>query len=104
MVVGVDDEEYGQRVAAVLAVAANAATTNLTLAKLRADLRGKLAGYKLPTILRVVKGELPKTATGKLQKKILGPKLVPSPGYINIPEVQVWKEKDATSRILQVRL
>lgn len=94
MIVGVDDEEFGQRVGAVLAVNTttnNGSGENFTLAQLRNDLRGRLAGYQLPTILRVVQGELPKGATGKVQKKILGPELIPSPGYENVPEVQVWK-------------
>jgi hypothetical protein len=47
----------------------------------------------MPTILRLVKGELPKSGTAKVQKKILGPKFFP-PNYRDIPEVQVWsKEK-----------
>lgn len=96
MVVGVDDDEFGQRVGAVLAVNTNTINGKeepLTLAKLRSDLRGQLAGYKLPTILRVVQGELPKGDTGKVQKKVLGPRLIPSPGYDNVPEVQVWKSQ-----------
>jgi len=89
MVVGVKDEEFGQRVGAVIAVKPQAA--HLTLQQLRADLRKSLSGYKLPTILRVVKGEIRKGNTGKLQKKILGPELIPSPGYELMPEVQVWR-------------
>ncbi|KLP19962.1 Uncharacterized protein LW94_13368 [Fusarium fujikuroi] len=88
MVVGVEDDEFGQRVAAVLAVK-NA--SDVTLATVRNTLRDQLAGYKLPTVLRVMEGEIPKGATGKIQKKILGPKLIPSPGYEEIPQVQVWK-------------
>ncbi|KAH7199009.1 uncharacterized protein B0J16DRAFT_353329 [Fusarium flagelliforme] len=87
MVVGVEDEEFGQRVGAVLAVK-NVNATDVSLADVREILRNQLAGYKLPTVLRVLEGELPKGNTGKVQKKILGPKLVPSPGYEQIPEVQ----------------
>lgn len=36
-----------------------------TLAELREYLRSKLNGYKMPTISRVVKGELPKPARGR---------------------------------------
>ena len=93
MVVGVEDEEFGQRVGAVLAVKD---PTEITLTKVREGLRAHLAGYKLPTLLRVVQGELPKGATGKVQKKILGPKLIPSPGYERVPEVQVWKNRGAS--------
>lgn len=91
MVVGVEDEEYGQRVAATISLKTDQNTTrrDLTLAELREDLRSKLARYKIPTILRVVKGELPKSGTGKVQKKILGPQFFP-PNYRDLPEVQVW--------------
>ncbi|OAL30024.1 hypothetical protein AYO22_01930 [Fonsecaea multimorphosa] len=90
MVVGVKDEELGQRVAAVIAVKKQQPqeAANLTLQQLRADLRPSLANYKLPTILRVVEGELPKGVTGKVQKKVLGPELIPSPGYELLPDVQ----------------
>jgi malonyl-CoA/methylmalonyl-CoA synthetase len=101
MVVGVSDEEFGQRVGAVIAVKPQAA--KLTLQQLRADLRQSLAGYKLPTILRVVEGELPKGVTGKVQKKVLGPELIPSPGYELLPEIQVWRRSKQGVR-LQARL
>lgn len=94
MVVGVEDEEFGQRVAATISLKTDQSTTrkSLTLAELREDLRSKLTGYKIPTILRVVKGELPKSGTGKVQKKILGPQFFP-PNYRNLPEVQVWTKE-----------
>ncbi|KAJ5793927.1 hypothetical protein N7457_000526 [Penicillium paradoxum] len=97
MVVGVEDEEFGQRVAATVSLKKDQKTTRktLTLSELREDLRSKIAGYKMPTILRVVPDELPKSATGKVQKKILGPQFFP-PNYQQLPEVQVWsKEKKA---------
>jgi acyl-CoA synthetase (AMP-forming)/AMP-acid ligase II len=89
MVVGVEDEEFGQRVAATISLKQDRNTTrkDLTLAELRDDLRSKIAGYKMPTILRVVQGELPKSGTGKVQKKILGPQFFPS-NYWDLPEVQ----------------
>lgn len=94
MVVGVEDEEFGQRVAATVSLKTDQNTTrkNLTLADLRKDLRSKLAGYKIPTILRVIKGELPKSGTGKVQKKILGPQFFPS-DYRDIAEIQVWSKE-----------
>jgi malonyl-CoA/methylmalonyl-CoA synthetase len=61
----------------------------LTIEDLRRDLRGRLAGYKLPTLLRISPGELPKTATGKVQKKVLGPRFFP-PDYETCAEVQQW--------------
>ncbi|PGG96985.1 hypothetical protein AJ80_09758 [Polytolypa hystricis UAMH7299] len=99
MVVGVADEEFGQRVGAVVSLrddqmmyrcAGNGGVgKELSLDDLRSDIRSKLAGYKLPTLLRVVEGELPKSATGKVVKKLLGPKLFPRE-YRDDPEVQVW--------------
>lgn len=97
-VVGVDDEELGQRVAAAVLLdkrpnRSQGLGQRLTIDRLRTDLRTKLPGYKLPTLLRVVDGELPKGPTGKIQKKILGPKLFPVPGWMEIREVQVWSRK-----------
>lgn len=100
MVVGVDDEEFGQRVAALVALQEEDLTHSfletygnsehlLTIQDVRKDLRGRLAGYKLPTLLRVASGELPKTATGKVQKKILGPRFFPV-DYETCSEVQQW--------------
>ena len=53
-------------------------------------MRKSLPAYKLPTLLRIVEGELPKGQTGKVQKKILGPQLFPTPGWHDDPRVQVW--------------
>jgi malonyl-CoA/methylmalonyl-CoA synthetase len=94
MVVGVDDEEFGQRVAATVSLKRDRTAPNesLTISKLREDLRSKIAGYKMPTILRVVQGELPKSGTGKVQKKILGPQFFP-PNYQEMTEVQVWSKR-----------
>lgn len=99
MVVGVQDEEFGQRVAATISLKTdqNATRKSLTMAELREDLRTKLAGYKMPTILRLVEGELPKSGTAKVQKKILGPKFFP-PNYRDLPEVQVWR-KDKSAKL-----
>lgn len=105
MVVGVPDLEFGQRVGAVVSlrddeVAQEFYRTNgrdpgkLSLDDLRADVRSRLAGYKMPTLLRVIEGELPKSGTGKVVKKTLGPQYFPS-NYIEDPEVQVWKTKSA---------
>lgn len=101
MVVGVSDEEYGQRVAALLSLQEEEMTTSfrqerrsagnvLSIYKLRRDLRERLVGYKLPTLLRVVGGELPKTATGKIQKKILGPRFFPA-SWSECAEIQKWE-------------
>lgn len=99
MVVGVADEEYGERVAAAVGLKTEKDSSpddrqhlreNLTLEQLRQDLRSRLAGYKLPTMLRVIPDELPKSATGKVVKKTLGPQFFPP--KTELPEVQVWRK------------
>jgi acyl-CoA synthetase (AMP-forming)/AMP-acid ligase II len=98
MVVGVDDEEFGQRVAAAIslrAISSNGGRLEKrqpTIAQFRNDLRSTLANYKLPTVLRIVEGELPKSPTGKVQKKILGPRYFPRE-YRNDPAVQTWNHE-----------
>lgn len=64
----------------------------LTIDGLREDLRSRLAGYKMPTLLRIVEGDLPKTASGKVLKKVLGEKYFPE-GYEAIMEVQIWRAR-----------
>jgi malonyl-CoA/methylmalonyl-CoA synthetase len=94
VVVGVPDDEFGQRVAAVLTMrkGAGESTTKVSLATLRKDLRPRLAGYKLPTLLRVVDGELPRNATGKVVKKTLAPLYFPT-NYEQDGNVQVWQPR-----------
>ncbi|KAK5171985.1 uncharacterized protein LTR77_003622 [Saxophila tyrrhenica] len=93
-VLGVDDEEFGQRVAAVVLPTAGSNGSSLRIDRLREDLRQTLPAYKLPTLLRVVDGELPKGETGKVQKKILGPQLFPS-SWQEDSRVQVWRSTKA---------
>lgn len=88
--VGVPDDEFGQRVGAAVCLKDSSRGRKGLLERLRHDLRSKLAGYKLPTVLRVVQGELPKSATGKVQKRILGPEYFPV-GYAASGEVEVWE-------------
>lgn len=94
MVVGVPDLEFGERVGAAIVLKEakdqkDEPVTDLNIERLRADLRARLAGYKLPTILRLIRDELPKSGTGKVVKKILGPQFFPK-GYENLKEVQSW--------------
>jgi len=102
MVVGVPDDEFGQRVGAVVSLRNDQLAqefyqkhsrkpNDLRLSDLRSDCRSRLAGYKLPTLLRVIDGELPKTPSGKVKKKVLGPQYFP-PGYEKDSEVQVWRD------------
>jgi malonyl-CoA/methylmalonyl-CoA synthetase len=101
MVVGVTDEEFGQRVAAAICLQEEELTASfrdshssvdyvLTIDNLRRDLRDRLASYKMPTLLRVIEGEFPKTVTGKVLKKVLGRQFFPD-NYAKIQEVQTWK-------------
>jgi malonyl-CoA/methylmalonyl-CoA synthetase len=114
MVIGVTDEEFGQRVAAAVSLSMDDLDDKflqthgdgqhlLTLEDLRRDLRSRLAGYKLPTLLRVIEGEFPKTASGKVLKKVLGPRFFP-PDYRSCPEVQVWRVPPKTKVELQAKL
>ncbi|KAM3415610.1 Malonate--CoA ligase [Cercospora zeina] len=101
MVVGVADQEFGQRVAAAIVLKQAADPTrhgtadvpNLDIERLRGDLRERLAGYKMPTVLRVLKEELPKSATGKVVKKQLGPYFFPPETYHGLSAVQIWRSK-----------
>ncbi|PVH87406.1 acetyl-CoA synthetase-like protein [Cadophora sp. DSE1049] len=106
MVVRVADLEFGQRVAALVTLredqriySSGTEGERLTIDNLRKDLRSKLAGYKMPTLLRIVEGELPKGQSGKVQKKIVGPDMFPSPGWETHPQVQVWKKSDQKSKL-----
>lgn len=105
MVVGVSDEEFGERVGAVITLRDDqqiySDTKQLGIHDLRRDLRSRLTGYKLPTLLRVVQGELPKGQSGKVLKKSLGPQMFPCPGWETHENVQVWT---STSRQIIARL
>ncbi|MBW8483025.1 acyl-CoA synthetase [Actinomadura parmotrematis] len=65
VVVGLADERFGQRVAAVVAPRPGTAPT---LAELTEHCRGRLAGYKLPREVRIV-DEVQRTAVGKSDYK-----------------------------------
>lgn len=108
MVVGVEDEEFGQRVGAVVTLRDDQSTYStgttgkkLLLDDLRRDLSGTLIGYKLPTLLRVMEGEIPKGQSGKILKKVLGPELFPPQKWQGNSEIQVWvgKVRGIKSRI-----
>jgi acyl-CoA synthetase (AMP-forming)/AMP-acid ligase II len=61
-VVGVPDDTWGERVVAVVATA----DQTLTSDALRAAVRGRLAGYKVPRVV-ILLPALPRTPTGKLE-------------------------------------
>ena len=63
-VVGIDDPEWGQRVAACLVLTG---TTEMSLETLRQWTKERLASYKVPSCLKTVDA-LPRNAMGKVQK------------------------------------
>ncbi|KAF9883843.1 hypothetical protein FE257_002734 [Aspergillus nanangensis] len=73
-VVGLADEEWGQRVAAV--VKQRAGTGSLELQALRAQLKQEMAPYKIPTVLKIVDG-IERNAMGKVNKKTIVQKYWP---------------------------
>ena len=99
MVVGVADLEFGERVAAVVVLKeprdqkGEVPVRDLAIERLRQDLRARLAGYKMPTILRIIEGELPKSGTGKVVKKVLGPQFFPK-NYPELREVHAWTPQE----------
>ena len=93
MVVGVEDEEFGQRVAAAI-VLRDDIRTDLTINELRTDLRNSLAGYKMPTLMRLVK-EIKKTVSGKVVKKLLVGELFPQSGHADIQRWTSAKSRTA---------
>jgi fatty-acyl-CoA synthase len=64
-VLGVDDEEYGQRLAAFVVLVDGAATTPDVL---KAHVRENLANYKVPRDVTVL-AELPRGSTGKILRR-----------------------------------
>ena len=66
-VFGVDDEEFGQRLKAVVVLRAGAAVTE---DEIRGHVKSNLAGYKVPRDIEFV-DELPRTSTGKVLKREL---------------------------------
>ncbi|KAL5359904.1 hypothetical protein BJX96DRAFT_184024 [Aspergillus floccosus] len=73
-VVGLADEEWGQRVAAV--IKQRPETEPLELQSLRAQLKLEMAPYKIPTVLKIVDG-IERNAMGKVNKKTIVQKYWP---------------------------
>jgi acyl-CoA synthetase (AMP-forming)/AMP-acid ligase II len=61
-VIGVDDEQYGQRLAAFVVLAPDAAADTDTL---KQHVRENLANYKVPREIAIL-DELPRGSTGKI--------------------------------------
>ncbi len=75
VVLGVDDEEYGQRLAAFVVLVAGASVTPDAL---RAHVSTTLANYKVPRTITVLEG-LPRGSTGKILRRDLY-ELIPAKG------------------------
>ena len=67
-VIGTPDEKWGEVVAAVVTLKPE---TTLTAEELIAHCNKYLANYKVPKLVEIKEGELPKGGTGKIDKKIL---------------------------------
>jgi acyl-CoA synthetase (AMP-forming)/AMP-acid ligase II len=74
-VVGIDDEEWGQRIAAAVVLAPGAA---VSVEELRAFARERLRGSKTPDEITVVDA-LPYTDTGKLLRRVVRTELTTTP-------------------------
>lgn len=68
-VVGVKDEEWGEKVAAIVVL--QPPFLHLVLEELRSLLKPKVAFYKVPTILKIMPDGIPRNAMGKVNKKDL---------------------------------
>jgi malonyl-CoA/methylmalonyl-CoA synthetase len=107
-VLGVQDEEFGQRTAAIVVV--DRVSQFIPRHETSADECHRKSSsphspcinyvttyvcvyppYKLPTLLLVV-DELPKTASGKVPKNLLRNQLFPKEGH---KDLQIWRSKGA---------
>ncbi|HZE16071.1 MAG TPA: hypothetical protein VE197_10385 [Mycobacterium sp.] len=69
-VFGVDDEQYGQRLAAFVVLSSAADSARATPGALKQYVRENLANYKVPREI-VVLDELPRSSTGKIVRNEL---------------------------------
>ncbi|MDL9937845.1 AMP-binding protein [Gordonia sp. ABSL1-1] len=83
-VIGVDDEKFGQRLAAFVVTAPGA---EVGADQLRDHVRGELAGFKVPRDI-VYLDELPRNATGKVVKRELVPGDPRDPGILGSSAVE----------------
>jgi acyl-CoA synthetase (AMP-forming)/AMP-acid ligase II len=74
-IIGVDDEQFGQRLVAFVVLRPGASATSDML---KQQVRENLANYKVPREI-VVLDELPRNATGKILRKELKAHLVSAP-------------------------
>ncbi len=74
-VVGIDDEEWGQRIGAAVVLTSDA---TVGIEELRSFARSNLRGSKTPEVI-VVMDELPYTDTGKLLRRVVRELLTAAP-------------------------
>ncbi|RYJ04828.1 MAG: acyl-CoA synthetase, partial [Actinomycetales bacterium] len=77
-VIGVPDDEYGQRVAAFVTPAPGYTASSELAARIVDDVKEQLASVKRPRLVEFV-DELPRTPTGKLLKRVLRDELGAAP-------------------------
>jgi acyl-CoA synthetase (AMP-forming)/AMP-acid ligase II len=71
-VVGLPDEKWGERVAAVIIRKPGFDDSNLNEQKVIQSCKGKMAGYKCPKqVIFIAENEMPRTGTGKILHRIL---------------------------------
>ncbi|KAL4962221.1 acetyl-CoA synthetase-like protein [Aspergillus stella-maris] len=75
-VVGLPSEQWGQKVAAIVVLTPEAENAGRNgkpwgAMDMRRALKDHLAGYKLPSEMRVLQGAIPRNAMGKVNKKML---------------------------------
>jgi fatty-acyl-CoA synthase len=68
LVLGIPDERFGQRVAALVVLAPG---STLDADEIAAAARAKLAGYKVPRVVRIIE-QLPRTPNGKIDYATAG--------------------------------
>jgi len=69
-VVGVPDPDYGEAVGAILQVRPED-LADRTAGDILGSLEGRLARFKIPSVVRLTEEDLPRTATGKVLKREL---------------------------------
>ncbi|KAL0485636.1 malonyl-CoA/methylmalonyl-CoA synthetase [Acrasis kona] len=72
-VMGIEDKEWGEKIVALIVL--HDGKADVTASELREFLKDKMASYKIPSELKIVK-EIPKNAMGKVNKKQLKSKYV----------------------------
>ncbi|PWW78527.1 acetyl-CoA synthetase-like protein [Tuber magnatum] len=69
-VVGLEDENWGQRVAAVLVLTLQGKNEEFDSAKMRAEMKKRIAEYKVPREIKILEA-IPRNQMGKVNKKEL---------------------------------